>query len=186
MNTQLVQGNRPVTRTPRPRRNSRPRRTGMPVTFAVRSATTQDASALHALITSHVEEGRLLPRTIEELTTHAARFVVAVRRGRIVGCAELAPLSSRVAEVRSLVAAQHVRGSGIGRVLVRELVQRARSAGYAELCAFAHDPTLFVRLDFSLVPHTWLPDKIARDCASCAWFRRCGQHALVRALRAGG
>jgi hypothetical protein len=32
------------------------------------------------------------------------------------------------------------------------------------------------------VPHTWVPEKIARDCTSCALFRRCGQHALVLPL----
>jgi amino-acid N-acetyltransferase len=145
----------------------------------VRSATVAEAPALHALIESHREEGRLLPRELAELSVHAARFVVAVRRGRIIGCAELAPLSGRVAEVRSLVVDSSARGLGIGRALVTELQRRARVAGFEQLCAFAHEAAYFVRLGFSLVPHTWVPEKIARDCTSCALFRRCGQHALV-------
>jgi hypothetical protein len=28
------------------------------------------------------------------------------------------------------------------------------------------------------VPHAWLPEKIAVDCAGCALFRRCGQDAV--------
>ena len=68
----------------------------------LRSATRGDARKLHALITAHLDEGHLLPRTLEEVTLHAERFVVATRGRTIVGCAELAPLSAHVAEVRSL------------------------------------------------------------------------------------
>jgi amino-acid N-acetyltransferase len=148
----------------------------------VRSADASDAPMLHALIQAHLEEGRLLPRELNELTTHAPRFVVAVRRGRIVGCAELAPLSARLAEVRSLVVDRRARGLGVGRMLVNELHHRARVGGFEQLCAFAHDAAYFIRMGFSLVPHTWVPEKIAHDCATCALFRRCGQHALVLTL----
>src|SRR3954469_25946573 len=71
--------------------------------IVLRAALAGDAPALHALIAAHLEEGRLLPRTLDELTIHASRFVVAVAGDQIVGCAELAPLSQEVAEVRSLV-----------------------------------------------------------------------------------
>jgi hypothetical protein len=37
-------------------------------------------------------------------------------------------------------------------------------------------------MGFSIVPHTWVPEKIARDCTTCSQFRRCGQHALVLPL----
>ena len=179
MNTELVMTG---SRT-RPRaRRVQPRRVSARVT--VRTAAAAEAATLHALIHSHLAEGRLLPRELSELTVHASRFVVAVRRGRIVGCAELAPLSGRVAEIRSLVVDKSARSLGIGRALVTELLSRARKEGVEELCAFAHDAAYFVRLGFSIVPHTWVPEKIARDCASCALFRRCGQHALVRSLAA--
>ena len=150
----------------------------------VRTATAAEAPALHTLIQAHLVEGRLLPRELDELTVHASRFVVALRRGRIVGCAELAPLNRRVAEVRSLVVDRHARLLGVGRALVTELERRAQTGGYEQLCVFAHNAAYFVRRGFSLVPHTWLPEKIAQECASCALFRRCGQHALVLTLTA--
>lgn len=150
--------------------------------IVLRSAAPEEATALHDLIEAHLEEGRLLPRHPEELAVHAARFVVAVRRGRIVGCAELAPLSGRVAEVRSLVVDRRARSLGIGRLLVTGLHRRARLAGFDQLCAFAHDAAFFARMGFSIVPHTWVPEKIARDCTTCPQFRRCGQHALVLPL----
>jgi len=148
----------------------------------LRTATPSEAPALHALIAAHLEEGRLLPRAVEELQVHAGRFVVAVRGRHIVGCAELAPLNAKTAEVRSLVVDRRARGLGIGRRMVDELQHEARVAGYERLCAFAHEPGYFVRMGFSIVPHTWVPEKIAHDCSSCSLFRRCGQHAVILPL----
>ena len=159
----------------------------------LRAAVAADAPALHALIVAHLEEGRLLPRTLSELADHAPRFVVAIQGeqlaiqgeqvagqgARIVGCAELAPLSKAVAEVRSLVVSHDARQSGLGHRMVEELGRRARREGFARLCAFAHDARFFVRMGFSIVPHTWVPEKIAHDCHSCPLFRNCGQYAIA-------
>ena len=165
--------------------------------IAIRPAIVADAPALHALIAAHLEEGRLLPRDLDELAVHAPRFVVAVESSssgvhlredasagqeRIVGCAELAPLSQAVAEVRSLVVSRDARRHGLGVRMVEDLAARARREGYARLCAFAHDPAFFVRRGFSIVPHTWVPEKIAHDCFSCPLFRNCGQYAIVLEL----
>jgi amino-acid N-acetyltransferase len=147
--------------------------------IVLRAAVAADAPALHALIAAHLEEGRLLPRRLEELTIHAARFVVALVGDQIVGCAELAPLSKEVAEVRSLVVSREARELGAGARMVEDLAHRARRDGYDRLCAFAHDPAFFVRRGFSIVPHTWVPEKIALDCNGCALFRNCGQYAIV-------
>ena len=82
--------------------------------ITLRTGDTPDAKKLHALIQANREEGHLLPRTLDELTVHAGRFVVAVKARRIVGCAELAPLSPHVAEVRSLAVDGAARGSRVG------------------------------------------------------------------------
>jgi amino-acid N-acetyltransferase len=140
-----------------------------------------DASAagrLHALIAAHREEGHLLPRTREDLAAHAARFVVAMSGRRMVGCAELAPLSPQIGEVRSLVVRDAVRHLGVGTAIVEELRRRARRQGLEKLCAFTHAPGYFIPMGFSIVPHLWLPEKIFTDCVHCPLFRRCGQFAM--------
>jgi len=151
--------------------------------WELRPADAADAGRLHALIQSHLEEGRLLPRTLDELRVHAPRFVVAVDSGRVVACAELAPLGRRVAEVRSLVVDGSARHRGLGRRLVEELTRRARRDGFETLCAFTHGPGFFVHLGFSIVPHHWVREKMLADCQQCARFRTCGQHAVVQPLR---
>jgi amino-acid N-acetyltransferase len=145
----------------------------------LRSATPAEAKRLHALITANLEEGHLLPRTLGELSVHAERFVVAIRSRRIVGCAELAPLSPHVAEVRSLAVATDARQGGIGTMIVDELRRRARRQGFEKLCAFTHAPSYFIPMGFSIVPHHWLLEKVFTDCVKCSFFRQCGQYGMV-------
>jgi N-acetylglutamate synthase-like GNAT family acetyltransferase len=150
-----------------------------------RQASPIDAPVVHRLISENLEAGHLLPRTLEDVIEHAPRFLVAEHEGTVVGCAELAPLSPRVAEVRSLVVDAPVRGPQIGPRLVAELASRAVTRGFATLCAFTHEPSHFVRLGFTIVPHIWVPEKISHDCTTCPLFRRCGQYAVTLALREG-
>ena len=152
--------------------------------ITLRTSDPSQATKLHALISTHLEEGHLLPRELGDLAVHADRFVVAVRGRKIVGCAELAPLSRHVAEVRSLAVDRDARGSGVGTMLVEELRVRARRQGFEKLCAFTHGPGYFSQMGFSIVPHLWLPEKISTDCVACPLFQRCGQYAMVAPLDA--
>ena len=152
--------------------------------ITLRNAEASQAPKLHALISANLEEGRLLPRGLGELTLNAARFVVAMRGRTIVGCADLVPLSPQLAEVRSLAVDANTRGSGIGAMLVEELRQRARREGFEKLCAFTHKPGYFSQMGFSIVPHLWLPEKIFSDCVKCLLFRQCGQFAMLLPLDA--
>jgi N-acetylglutamate synthase-like GNAT family acetyltransferase len=154
-------------------------------TVTFRQAAASDAAAMHALISDNLEVGHLLPRTMDDIVDHATRFIVAELEGRVIGCAELAPLSATVAEVRSLVVDQRARGNHIGPQLVTELAGDAGTRGFATLCAFTHQPSHFVKMGFTIVPHMWVSEKIAHDCTSCPLFRRCGQYAVTLPLRAG-
>ena len=151
----------------------------------LRHATPADAGTIFDLVSSNLEAGHLLPRTQEDIRDHIGHFVIAVADGAVVGCAELARLSPSIAEVRSLVVAESARGRRIGSTIIAHLATNASIAGYATLCAFTHDPSHFVRLGFTIVPHIWVPEKIAHDCTTCAQFRKCGQYAVRLELRRG-
>jgi amino-acid N-acetyltransferase len=148
----------------------------------IKRAEPAYAQVLHALITANLEEGHLLPRTLDELRVHAGRFTVVMRGKKVVGCAELAPLSAQVAEVRSLAVDAKERDKGIGSMLVDELRRRAHEDGYDKLSAFTHAPGYFSQMGFSIVPHLWVPEKVFSDCVKCPMFRRCGQYAMVAPL----
>jgi amino-acid N-acetyltransferase len=168
--------------TAAPLRVVRRRRPAPVATLTVRPATAADAAAIHALIAEHLDEGHLLPRERGEIVLHASRFVVACDGTRVVACADLAPLSRSVAEVRSLVVSEDARSLGAGRRMVDALVERASAAGFARLCAFTHAPGYFVQMGFSIVPHAWVPDKISTTCRTCAEFGTCGQYAVTLPL----
>jgi len=150
----------------------------------LRSATSADAAAIHDLISAHLDEGHLLPRDLDDVGRHANRFVVCDVAGTIKACAELAPLSAAVAEVRSLVVARDFRRVGLAARLVGEMTTRARAAGFETLTAFTNDPRFFIRQNFSIVPHVWVPEKIANTCLTCPLFRRCTQYAMLLPLDA--
>jgi amino-acid N-acetyltransferase len=164
-----------VTRSPAPRADG-------PFAVELRAAVPCDVEEIYQLIAEHVASDHLLPRTRSEIEGRIARFVVGEAEGAVVACAELAPLSAAVAEVRSLVVAEHVRGMGVGRLILDALVRHAVTNGHHRLCAFTHGPAYFIRLGFSIVPHLWVPEKVFSDCVGCPLFRTCGQHAVVLAL----
>ena len=155
-----------------------------PTPLTLRPGTVEDAEGILALVTSHLDEGHLLPRDIEELRLHAHRFIVCDGAGQLAACAELAPLSKTVAEVRSLVVSRDFRSVGLGHRLVAQLRARARTLGFDTLTAFTHDARFFVRQGFSIVPHVWVPEKIMTDCVGCPLFRKCEQFAVVLPLQA--
>ena len=150
--------------------------------LTIKRAEAAHAPVLHALISANLEEGHLLPRTLDELGVHAGRFTIVMRGKKLVGCAELAPLSPQVAEVRSLAVDARERQNGIGTMLVEDLRRRAHEDGYDKLSAFTHAPGYFSQLGFSIVPHLWIPEKVFSDCVKCPMFRRCGQYGMVAPL----
>lgn len=147
--------------------------------IAIRPATPEDAGRVYQLITENLVSGHLLARPLGEVELHVPRFLVATDGEKVVGCGELARLSPTVAEVRSLVVDGPRRGAGVGRRLLDALIAAAVAQRFPRLCAFTHEARPFVRAGFSIVPHPWVPAKIAADCQSCDLFRRCRQYAVV-------
>ena len=84
-----------------------------PSAVELREATAGDVAAIHQLIADHVAIGPpAAAHATRRLPSRIARFVVGEADGDVVACAELAPLSAAVAEVRSLVVAEHVARHG--------------------------------------------------------------------------
>ena len=150
--------------------------------LTIKRAEAAHAPVLHTLISANLEEGHLLPRmTIVKRPAWTSRSS-SVRGRKVVGCAELAPLSPQVAEVRSLAVDARERQNGIGTMLVEDLRRRGHEDGYDKLSAFTHAPGYFSQMGFSIVPHLWIPEKVFSDCVKCPMFRRCGQYGMVAPL----
>ena len=91
----------------------------------LRSATAQDAQAIHALL-----ERDGLPTS--DLALSRPEFVVAFEGDDLIGVGALERFGT-TALLRSVAVAADRRGAGVGQSIVRELEQRARAVGITEL-----------------------------------------------------
>jgi amino-acid N-acetyltransferase len=114
----------------------------------VRPATSDDLGPLEELIAPFVAEGRVLPRTTDELIDLLPTGFVAELNGRIVGFATLEIYSRKFSEVRSLCVARDVQGYGIGRRLVAACVELARERRVFEIMAITSQDNFFLGCGF--------------------------------------
>ncbi len=115
----------------------------------VRPAQATDIPAIASLIRSYVEQGRLLPRTLEEFDELLPTMFVAEYDGRVVGCAALEIYSRKLAEVRSLAVAMDAQKMGIGRQLVLACIALAKDRHVLEVMAITSSDAFFMACGFN-------------------------------------
>jgi amino-acid N-acetyltransferase len=113
--------------------------------YVIRPAESGDVAAIVALIELNVPSGELLPRTPEFVQAHIDHFIVADRRGELIGCVHLDEYAPSLAEVRSLAVSPQAQGAGVGIALVEGLERLARVRGYATLFAVSNSGEFFRR-----------------------------------------
>lgn len=116
--------------------------------FHVRRATIQDVEALQQFINPFVAQGRLLPRTKDELEDLTENGFLAIADDRIVGFAALEVYSKKLAELRSLAVSSDFQGRGIGKALVTACVELAREKHVFEVMAITSSDEFFQRCGF--------------------------------------
>ena len=118
-------------------------KTGLPPGVVIRQAQPGDAAAIHALLRPYVAQRLLLSRTeaeLIELTRHG--FIAEVDppiagTPPCIGFSAVEIYSPKLAELQSLAVHHEFRRTGIGRLLVRACVERARSLGVMEVLAIS-------------------------------------------------
>ena len=116
--------------------------------FIVRATTEDDVEDLGRFIEPFVEQGRLLPRTWDELEDLTMHGFVAVVNGEIIGFAALEIYSVKLAELRSLAVSSQFQGHGIGKALVNACVERAQRHNVFEIMAITSSEEFFQRCGF--------------------------------------
>lgn len=122
--------------------------TANPLPFIVRHATIDDVNNLDAFIEPFVAQGRLLPRTRDELEDLTENGFLAEVDGRIVGFAALEIYSTKLAELRSLAVSSEFQGRGVGKALVQACVELARTKRVFEVMAITSSDEFFQRCGF--------------------------------------
>lgn len=116
--------------------------------FVIRATTIDDVPALGKFIEPFVAEGRLLPRTQDELEDLTVHGFVAIVDGQIAGFGALEIYSVKLAELRSLAVDSKYQGQGIGKALVQACVELAQSKKIFEVMAITSKEEFFQRCGF--------------------------------------
>lgn len=116
----------------------------------IRKAEPGETQKLIDFITPFVEQGRLLPRTLDEFDDLIETLFVAELDGEIVGCAGLEIYSKKLAELRSLAVSPRLQGTGIGKQLVRACVELARERNILEVMAITNSEEFFRTCGFDV------------------------------------
>lgn len=120
------------------------------MTLLVRSATGEDASAVAAIYAHHVLHGTATFETvppsvadtqakIRRVTGQGWPFLLACAGADIVGYCYATQFRDRPAYAHacenSIYVAQNRRGTGVGRTLLRSLIEAAQAAGFRQMVA---------------------------------------------------
>jgi len=118
------------------------------VSFTVRPTTENDVEELGQFIEPFVKQGRLLPRTRDELKELTEHGFIAIAARKIVGFAALEIYSTKLAELRSLAVSSDYQGQGIGKVLVQACIELATKQNVFEVMAITSSEEFFQKCGF--------------------------------------
>ena len=146
----------------------------------VRKPKVTEVEGIKTLIDAAVKQGSVLPRELHELFENVRDFYVFVTdTGEIGGCAALHIDTIELAEVRSLVVREDLRGRGIGEQLVDAVVREAQDLDIARVYALTRVVPFFTKIGFHVVDKNELPYKVFKDCLRCRLFPSCDEVAVV-------
>ena len=120
----------------------------------IRAARSSDLTEMQAIYAHHVLHGtgtfEELPPSVDEMSRRLEKgvqggycWLVAADETGILGFAYYGPFRERAAYRRtvedSIYVREDVRGQGVGKALVAELIERASQAGYRQMLALIGD-----------------------------------------------
>jgi amino-acid N-acetyltransferase len=155
---------------------------GRDVKRVIRQATERDVQSIADVVSANARHGQLLPRSAENIRASLHNWLVAEVDGRVVGIGSLLDMSPTLVEVRSLAVLPAYRSYGIGGLLVRALVERARARGIPTVFALTRAVPFFERLGFVVTDRARFPEKVWTDCVICPLRERCDEIAVVLEL----
>ncbi len=135
---------------------------------------------MQELVLPEVKSGKILFRSDDEIATNIRSYTLAKEADEVVGFVALHIHTPTLAEIRSLIVAEKMRGHGIGATLVKETIEEAQQLGVERLFTLTYEQRFFEKLGFSEIPKESLPEhKIWADCVKCKHFPICDEVALI-------
>jgi len=152
--------------------------------YRFRKARMYDVPDIQQLINVYAKEGKMLPRSLNELYENIRDYwVVTLDDAEVVGCCALHPVWEDIGEVRSLAIKEGHTGKGLARKLVEICLKEASELSLKRVFALTYIPEFFAKLGFIQVPKEELPHKVWNDCIRCIYFPNCNEVAGVHEVK---
>lgn len=146
----------------------------------------QDVPILARLVNHYADLDVMLHRDPQSIAASLDQWVTAAEYDpldssarHVLGGASLTHLTEELAEVRSLVVRPEAQDRGVGKAVVKAIVDMARRTGYQQICALTLVPGFFGRLGFSRVSMENISPKVWVDCVHCPKNQRCDEIAMI-------
>lgn len=149
----------------------------LPLEF--RKAKMSDVEAIHELINGYAEQGLMLPRSRSMLYENIREFTVIVEGTTLIGTGSLHIVWEDLAEIRALALRPEYTNRGLGRELVRRLLEEARELEIKRVFALTYQPGFFERCGFRLIQKEEMPQKVWKECINCPKFPHCDEVAVL-------
>ena len=121
----------------------------MTSTITVRPAQTGDVKAIQAMRQQLEGSSVLLQHELVSLYESVPEFLVAVdSSGAVVGAGALHVMWEDLAEVRSMVVAENLRGQGIGHAVLEALLAKAAQVGIKRVFCLTFETEFFGKHGF--------------------------------------
>ncbi len=147
--------------------------------MTIRKARIKDSIHIQNLIHQYADQGKMLPRAINEIYENIRDFWIKEDKGEIVGCVAFHVIWEDLGEVKSLAVSEKYAKKGTGKLLLEKCIADARELGVEKIFSLTYIPDYFKKFGFKEIPKDKLPHKIWSECIRCPKFPDCGEVALL-------
>jgi amino-acid N-acetyltransferase len=138
---------------------------------------------MQELVAPEVESGVILKRSSDEISTNIRSYILAFIDDELIGFCALHIHTEYLAEIRSLIVKEDVRGQSVGKNLVNQALDEAVELGIKKVLCLTYKQSFFERMGFKEIPKESLPEhKIWADCINCKHFPICNEVSLIKNL----
>jgi amino-acid N-acetyltransferase len=147
--------------------------------FTVRRATAEDVGEIFKLSNLMAKRGLMLPRSKYRIITMLAGFFVVVdNEDGIAACGAFVPLWTDMGEIMSLAVKDEYQGKGVGKMLVRSILDEGRRLKMPEIITLTYQVDFFAKMGFTVVDKDRFPRKMWRECLECPKLEECDETAM--------
>jgi amino-acid N-acetyltransferase len=149
----------------------------------IRESTINDIDIIFKLTNSMAAEGLMLTRSKFKIISMLQNFLVAEdSSGKVVGCGAFTLLWDDLGEIMALAVDKDHHGKGVGKALVKNLIERGRKLKVPELIVLTYQVEFFKKMGFAITDKDNFPRKLWRECLECPKLEQCDETAMNMVL----